>query len=151
MIKKRASKEIPKKAGIYALMIALHTEKVLNVGSLGKITLRKGVHAYVGSARGPGGLRSRISRHLQHEKKLHWHIDYLLLKEDVEVSKIAFYITEKDLECSLVKKLIQKGAKPTIDGFGSSDCNCESHLLRINPSMLQKVKIQKVRLDIIRT
>jgi len=32
---------------------------------------------FVGSAFGPGGLRSRIKHHTQPVRSAHWHIDYL--------------------------------------------------------------------------
>ena len=40
-----------------------------------RASLTEGTHVYVGSARGPGGLRARISRHLRREKKERWHVN----------------------------------------------------------------------------
>jgi len=48
----------------------------LRIGKLGIHNLPHGYYVYVGSAL--GGLASRLRRHLRSEKRLHWHIDYLL-------------------------------------------------------------------------
>lgn len=125
------SEEIPDASGIYYLVIKLNKEKTLEIGVLGEVSLKKGRYVYVGSARGPGGLRARISRHLRIEKKAHWHIDYLLLEKGVTVTEIGFIITQKDLECNLVQELREKGATIAVEGFGSSDSPCKSHLLKI--------------------
>lgn len=112
------------------------------IGALGEKTLPKGKYAYVGSARGAGGLKARINRHLRTEKTLHWHIDYLLSSKCVKIPKIMYYITEKDLECTLTRKLVKRGAEPIVNGFGSSDCCCTSHLLKIDKKTVKSIKIQ---------
>ncbi|MFC1786550.1 DUF123 domain-containing protein [Halobacteriota archaeon] len=66
-------------------------------------------------------MEARISRHLRKEKKIHWHIDYLLACariKDVYVGELK--------ECDIVTKLADYF--PFVRGFGSSDCDCESHL-----------------------
>ncbi len=50
----------------------------LQIGRLGFFEVVRGYYIYVGSAFGPGGLRARLSHHLQSTSKPHWHIDYLL-------------------------------------------------------------------------
>ncbi|MFP4052091.1 MAG: GIY-YIG nuclease family protein, partial [Thermoplasmata archaeon] len=62
--------------GIYTLVIELKEDKVIEVGAIGNIDFDKGYYVYVGSAQ--NGLEARIERHLSDEKKIHWHIDYLL-------------------------------------------------------------------------
>ena len=37
--------------------------------------LAPGCYVYAGSARGPGGIRARVRRHLRPDKTPHWHID----------------------------------------------------------------------------
>jgi hypothetical protein len=73
--------------GAYILLIFLPEQQSTRVGSLGEIDFVPGWSAYVGSAM--RGLRSRISRHLKRDKKIFWHIDYLLkfgvLKEIITV------------------------------------------------------------------
>lgn len=61
--------------GTYLFLIEIKSTVELHVGKLGKQVLEAGYYLYVGSAL--NGLGSRISRHLQVDKKLHWHIDYL--------------------------------------------------------------------------
>jgi len=76
----------------------------------------------VGSAL--SGLEHRLARHRHTDKRFHWHIDYLL-----SVASIAEVIcgeTAESKECALAEILAQR--LPTINGFGSSDCRCPSHL-----------------------
>ena len=55
----------------------------------------------------------------------HWHIDYLL----PHATPIAVIVglTEKRLECSLARQLIEQFV--VFRGFGSSGCRCSGHLL----------------------
>lgn len=87
----------------------------IEVGKLGSILFKKGTYIYVGSA--PS--EKRLERHLREDKKLHWHIDYLL--EKALTTKI--YIV-KGKECEVAQKI----DLPCIKGFGCSDCRCDSHL-----------------------
>ncbi|MBU2617055.1 MAG: GIY-YIG nuclease family protein [Euryarchaeota archaeon] len=105
--------------GSYILLIELPKSTEIQVGSLGKIKFQAGFYAYVGSAL--SGLEPRIERHLRKEKKLYWHIDHLLAHGGIR--KI-FYSEKK--ECDTARKLAARFA--SIKGFGSSDCDCESHL-----------------------
>ena len=108
--------------GSYILVIELKKDKNIQTGSLGKLFFKKGYYFYVGSAL--NGLNQRIQRHLRQDKKLHWHIDYLL-----QYAKIVdvFYRVSKDREeCKIGSKLGEK--LPFISGFGCSDCKCLSHL-----------------------
>jgi Uri superfamily endonuclease len=79
---------------------------------------------YTGSAQ--NGLEKRINRHLSSEKKLHWHIDYLLCY--AKVIKVVRYVGRKD-ECKLNSVTGKSaGATQIVKKFGSSDCNCVTHL-----------------------
>ncbi len=69
------SVNLPGRAGTYILLVHLTCPAVLSVGRLGTYPLPAGMYAYCGSARGAGGLRARINRHLRLEKPIHWHID----------------------------------------------------------------------------
>ena len=109
--------------GIYCLVICLKRKKTINIGKkLGKTTFNKGYYVYVGSAM--NSLNSRIKRHLSDEKKLHWHIDYLL--KESEVADVIYAETTKKLECDLSNCLSRQTFG--IPDFGCSDCNCKSHL-----------------------
>lgn len=108
--------------GSYVLLIVLKKNKEIQIGKLGKIFFKKGYYAYVGSAL--NNLEKRIQRHFIEDKKIHWHIDYLLKYS--EITKV-FY-KEKILreECSIAEKF--KEIFTFINGFGCSDCKCKSHL-----------------------
>ena len=108
--------------GSYILLIELVAEKDIFVGKLGYVSFPKASYAYVGSAM--SGLRTRLVRHLRREKKLHWHIDYLL--KEAEVEEIILCQGEERVECSLAQALA--GEFQFVPGFGSSDCKCLSHL-----------------------
>lgn len=146
------ARTIPKKPGIYSLVIRLEKAAEIKVGALGVESFKKGSYAYVGSSRGSGGLRSRISRHLRENKKTYWHIDYLLQNKTSKVTKIYFFLTKNDLECDLAEEIVSHGADFPTKAFGSSDCTCKSHLLwlptlnilnsiKINGQKLQSMKV----------
>ena len=106
----------------YQLFINVTKEINLKVGKLGIFFFPVGSYVYTGSAK--KNIDKRIERHLSKKKNLHWHIDYLLNNDAVQIIN-----TKKSqiTECILNKKT--KG-KIIIVGFGSSDCNlcCKSHL-----------------------
>ena len=108
--------------GSYILLVELATRKDILVGKLGYVSFPKASYAYVGSAM--NGLRARLVRHLREEKKLHWHIDYLL--QEAEIKEIILCQAEERVECSLARALA--GEIQSIPGFGASDCKCRSHL-----------------------
>lgn len=87
------------------------------------IKLKKGYYIYAGSAL--KNLSRRLNRHRRKKKNLFWHIDYL-----VEQANFIFSFpvrTCDDIECEIAKGLMEI-ADATIEGFGSSDCSCRSHL-----------------------
>lgn len=113
--------------GIYVLIIQVSGDVAVQVGALGKLTFKKGVYAYVGSAQ--NNLEKRVRRHLTKEKRLFWHIDYLLDNDAAKVIAVFHKQADKAEECAVAKATGEKGA--AIAGFGASDCNCKSHLHRI--------------------
>lgn len=109
--------------GTYCLVVELDDEKTIKIGKrLGKIRFIEGYYVYVGSAM--NSLTARINRHLSDEKKLHWHIDYLL--ENAEIKDVIYAESSEKIECELSRYLSEK--TEGIKDFGCSDCNCESHL-----------------------
>ena len=54
--------------GTYALLLACHSAASLQVGRWGLLHTLPGNYIYVGSAFGPGGLESRLSRHFRSDK-----------------------------------------------------------------------------------
>lgn len=110
-------------------MLIIQVAKDINItiGVLGHLVFKKGLYAYVGSAQ--NNLELRVKRHLRKEKKLFWHIDFLLKDENVKIIKVLFLVAGKEEECIIAKELSSEG-KP-LDGFGCSDCTCDSHLFWI--------------------
>lgn len=108
--------------GTYALILHVPYDLALNVGQLGTVNFKTGYYVYVGSAL--GGLDARVSRHLRKEKKLHWHIDHLLLH--ARAVDIVVVRGKDKKECEVAAEIAKRLS--AIPGFGSSDCKCESHL-----------------------
>ncbi|MHA1394982.1 MAG: GIY-YIG nuclease family protein [Promethearchaeota archaeon] len=140
--------------GTYILVIYFENdEEYLEIGKLGKIKFKKGFYFYVGSAMGSKNssvsLENRIKRHLRsynyniaeiqrrnlynkhnhkyERPKRHWHIDYLLTSKFVKIVRIWIFPSLERLECTIAHKLMEQ-CEDYIEGFGSSDCNCKSHL-----------------------
>jgi len=112
-------------SGTYVLVIALGGELRLRAGGLGIHDLIPGYYIYIGSAL--GGLSGRLRHHLKLEKRLHWHIDYLL--REARIAQIWYALGQRRLECTwnvIVRDLPR--AISSIPGFGASDCQCSSHL-----------------------
>jgi len=108
--------------GTYILLIELPESREIKLGALGAIPLHAGFYAYVGSAL--NGLEARIARHLRKEKKPYWHIDYLLVHGRVQ--NIFYVEGSQKKECDIARNLAARFN--SIKGFGSSDCDCVSHL-----------------------
>lgn len=110
--------------GIYVLIIRLCRTADVAVGKLGTIRFSKGLYAYVGSAQ--VALEKRIERHLRKDKRLFWHIDYLLQNPSVEIAKIFVVLASKQEECKVATEIALRGK--AVRDFGCSDCRCKSHL-----------------------
>jgi Domain of unknown function DUF123 len=69
-------------------------------------------------------LEARISRHLRREKRLRWHIDYLLAAPEAVVTGVERFA---QAECELNSNTT---GEVVVAGFGASDCRagCGSHL-----------------------
>lgn len=115
---------LPAVAGAYVLAISLTQPVAVTIGGRKTQTLSAGRYLYVGSARGPGGMRARIARHLRRRKPMRWHVDRLTTRGRV----VAVWAFANGDECALVGRL--RGLPVPLPGFGSSDCDrCRSHLL----------------------
>lgn len=110
-------------SGCYLILLELAEEKKIEIGSLGERKFPRGWYVYCGSAK--KNLLSRVNRHLRIRKGMHWHLDYLR-KEAKSATGIPFR-TQDAIEHPLAKSLA-KIADWQVDGFGCSDCQCESHL-----------------------
>lgn len=117
--------EIPDLPGAYVLAIELLKPIAVNIHSRSQVSVAAGRYLYCGSAKGPGGLRARIARHMHHGKAIRWHIDNL-----TEAGRVlGAWTFIGGHECELVAGLAH--LPMPVSGFGSSDCReCGSHLLR---------------------
>ncbi|MFX1338008.1 MAG: DUF123 domain-containing protein [Promethearchaeota archaeon] len=111
----------------------MNKETNISIGSLGTIQFKKGYYFYVGSAMGNSGsttLLNRVKRHVTppEKKKVFWHIDYLLQNENSLVIKMYLIPSSQKLECIICNELTDI-SDDLVKDFGSSDCNCKSHLL----------------------
>jgi Uri superfamily endonuclease len=115
--------------GTYLLIFQLDRDRRIRVGKLGEYNFYSGYYGYVGSAFGPGGLKARLQHHLRSTPRPHWHIDYLL---KVGTLNQAWYSDEPErLEHSwalIIESM--PGVILPINGFGSTDCRCKTHLFR---------------------
>lgn len=118
--------------GSYVLLIKVSEDITVMIGSLGLIKFDKGYYTYVGS--GMNNLEKRVKRHLSSDKKLHWHIDYLLMNPKTSVVKVFYNESVTKDECLVAKSI--KGF-PVI-GFGCGDCKCNSHLFKVNQGFIIK-------------
>ncbi|MGQ9472635.1 MAG: GIY-YIG nuclease family protein [Candidatus Caldatribacteriaceae bacterium] len=107
----------------YFLYIFLEEMVSLPIGKKGVLPFSRGFYLYVG--RSKRRVFSRLLRHLQKEKRCHWHIDFLLQKAKV----LGVILWEGDEECYLASFLRHHPLiMSSVFGFGSSDCRCPSHL-----------------------
>jgi len=115
--------------GSYALVLRIPSRRKIAVGKLGLVEFSRGYYIYFGSAL--GGLRARVDRHLRHEKKLQWHADYLSAEAPwTEAWQLA---DGQRWECVWAcGAAATDGTTLPAPGFGSSDCRCRSHLVRVN-------------------
>jgi Uncharacterized conserved protein len=126
--------ELGNAKGTYVLILRLKDQIRVRAGSLGLINLQAGYYAYVGSAK--GGLRARVGRHLKlallKEGRLRWHIDYLLTDSNTTIHSIV-YVKEAFIEHELARALARSSdVEAAVLGFGSTDCNCPTHLFKLN-------------------
>ena len=109
--------------GSYILFLRLPRDERITVGRMGTFAFPAGLYAYVGSAL--GGWEARVNRHIYGGAKTHWHIDYLRAKAMIEGALVIEY--PERLECR-INRAITRVSIEVAPGFGSSDCNCLSHL-----------------------
>ncbi len=134
--------------GFYALVIRVKKTTALKIGTMRNPEISPGVLVYVGSAQGSGStsIERRIARHFRSEKKVHWHIDYLL--DLVGGPEGALWVeSENGFECSLVQMLERSPSFESIlKGFGASDCQagCNSHLLRYAGSSSARAELEQI-------
>lgn len=98
--------------GIYVLLIEIGKSSDIQVGKQRNYHFEEGYYAYVGSAL--GSLEKRVARHLDTQKKLYWHIDYLL--NMAIIREVIYAETNQKKECLIAQALSKKLASKS--GFG---------------------------------
>ena len=112
--------------GTYLLVLACERVAQISIGRLGVMATRPGYYLYVGSAFGPGGVRARIGHHARRAVHPHWHLDYLRTEADV-VDAWCVFDAHREHEWARVL-MKNKDSALALNGFGSSDCDCPTHL-----------------------
>ncbi len=135
---------------MYILLARLGKTQKIKPGRLPEADYKEGIYLYVGRAR--TGLLARIRRHIRRQKKLFWHIDYLLQKAKIEAIWIRKHYFD---ECNIADMIgdfhTTKGIP--VKGFGSSDCRCPGHLFYFPPGstdfrfLKNKLEFEKARFD----
>ena len=122
--------ELPREKGVYVLILKKDQESSIQIGRLGKLHFKTGFYAYIGSALGRGGFK-RVERHINvasgNNSTRKWHIDYLLSESKVE--NIILLPTNDPIECKLARRLREISGILVIQGFGCTDCKCQTHLI----------------------
>ena len=120
----------------YILIIKVTRNARIAVGRLEDTEFEKGLYLYIGSAK--TGPDKRIARHRIKQKKLHWHIDYILSAEQTSVLEV--WTKEANEECATARKFTTIPETEIVrNGIGSSDCKCLTHLYFFNG------KLQRIR------
>ena len=113
-------------SGAYQLTIRLDKDCSLRVGALGLHSFVRGEYVYTGRA--SRNLKARVERHLSKKKKLRWHIDYFLQWGKVVGVTVFPGLAESECLINLETASNCDYVFP-VQGFGSSDCRCPSHLI----------------------
>ncbi len=113
------------------MFISISNDIEISVGKLGLLKFTGGEYIYTGSAM--KNLIQRVERHKRKEKKIKWHIDYLLANAFVSISEVKIKYSIIKEECKINQESIQfYDAEIPVKKFGSSDCKkCQSHLIKI--------------------
>lgn len=119
--------------GTYVLALWLDAPRTISIGRLGRFEFPSGWYLYVGSAQGPGGNQARLLRHwrrIASGKRAHWHVDHL--REHAVWGGAWACGSGQRLEC-IWADAVHRRSDATIvaHGFGSSDCRCPAHLVRV--------------------
>ena len=134
-------------AGTYLLLLECNNKAELSIGRLGNMLVEPGYYLYVGSAFSPGGIPARLRHHRKRAASPHWHIDYLrAVTELVD----AWCVRGSRCEHAWANSLVQSEAVTIpLTGFGSSDCDCATHLFYSSRRPLKTTleKLLKNKLD----
>lgn len=129
-------------AGTYALLLSSPGNRLVQVGQLGQLHVRRGFYVYIGSAFGAGGVRARVAHHCRPATRRYWHIDYL--KEVTQLTEVWWThdpVRQEHQWAVLFEHL--RGSSIPLPGFGASDCGCASHLFFFTASPSFSIVRQK--------
>ncbi len=107
--------------GSYFLVIKVERDMIVRTKRK-EFPLKAGYYVYVGSAM--NSLEKRVERHFKKDKKLHWHIDFLLKESELLRAYIIPSNVKIEEELSME---VSKFGKP-VEGFGASDLKIGSNL-----------------------
>lgn len=110
-------------------MVVLKSEQVktIQVGKLAPLNICKGYYVYIGSALGPGGVTARLKHHIKISKRPHWHLDYLRAETGFYEAYGLYSPERKECEWAQLTAMAEAVSEPMY-GFGSTDCQCSTHL-----------------------
>lgn len=129
-----------RESGTYVFFLRPDGPGAIEVGRLGTMQLVQAFYAYVGSAFGPGGLEARLGRHWRGGEGVHWHLDYLRRRSSPSGAWVTRDPTPREHEWAAALASMP-GASLPMRGFGSSDCDCPTHLFRFDgPPALQRFR-----------
>ncbi|ASJ11015.1 endonuclease [Thermococcus sp. P6] len=109
--------------GSYFLVIRLPAETEVRTRGR-RFRLKAGYYVYVGSAM--NSLEKRVARHFRRNKKLHWHIDFLLRKAQL----LRAYMIPSDVKLEERLSLEVSRFGEPVNGFGAGDVGVKSNLYR---------------------
>ncbi len=120
---------LPSGKGVYAVEFYLPQDQYIQIGRHGTATFTAGTYLYFGSARGAGGIRSRLGRHLGYFQSLktRWHIDYF---RPFAQPRAWCYLVDAPpknapMECCWSQAVWKMpGVSIPMKRFGASDCRC---------------------------
>lgn len=126
-------------SGAYQLTIEIKKDIKIKIGALGRSSFRKGFYVYTGSAM--TGLEARVARHKRKDKKIRWHIDYLLNHRSVKIIDVKLFRSINKQECSLNLQVTDlPDSEIPVPKFGSSDCRvCPAHLVKVKGSFYEEI------------
>lgn len=134
--------------GAYLLILEIKQAAIIQIKSLGSVSFAPGEWVYVGSAMGNGStsLENRLLRHFRDDKKIYWHIDYLLNTKAV-ITRALGIESKKHIECLLAQALSDHDDfLPGPRGFGSSDCRrgCSTHIYQYQGRQHITISLRKI-------
>lgn len=139
---------LPVEKGFYAVEFYLPQDQYIQIGRLGAAAFPAGIYLYLGSARGAGGVRSRLGRHLglSQSQKACWHIDYF---RPFARPRAWCYLVEASpidapIECRWSQAVWKTpGVSVPLMRFGAGDCRCAcpAHFYALCGEMVSEVPL----------